>query len=161
EVFPVTEWKPIVARDVGRRLDSRNVAVEVDAGVCAEEPKPTLADEAPDVPSVVEPPAVGHAHLGDARVSGLEPPLGRGVRGVVIHEGIAVKLIPARFGDDVDDASKSPAVLGLIAARLDFDLLDELVVDGFALNAFVDVGRVDAIDDPAVFGRGRAIDRES
>ncbi len=49
----------------------------------------------------------------------------------------------------------------LVAARLDLDLVDELVVDGLALEALDDVGRVDAVDDPLVLDGGRPVDRQS
>ena len=34
-----------------------------------------------------------------------------------------MKLVAARLRDDVDDAAERPAVLGLVAAGLDLDLL--------------------------------------
>ena len=58
------------------------------------------------------------------------------------------------------DAAGVTAVLGLVARGLDFDFLDELVVDVFALDALDDVRRVDAVDQEAVLGRGRAVDRD-
>src|SRR5207253_10955088 len=66
----------------------------------------------------------------------------------------------ARLGDDVDDTAGRAAVLGLVAARLDLDLLDELAVDGLALEPLDDVGRVDAVDQEEVLRRGRAVDRD-
>ena len=71
-----------------------------------------------------------------------------------------MELVAARLRDDVDDAAERAAVLGLVAARLDLDLLDELVVDGLALDSLEDVRRVDAVDGPLVLGRGRAVDRQ-
>ena len=71
-----------------------------------------------------------------------------------------MEFVATRFRDDVDDAAERPAVLRLVAARLDLDLLDELVVDGLPLNPLEDVGRVDAVDDPLVLGGRRPIDRQ-
>ena len=46
-----------------------------------------------------------------------------------------MKLISPGLRDDVDEAFESAAVLGLVAARLDLDLLHELVVDRLALDS--------------------------
>ena len=68
-----------------------------------------------------------------------------------------MELVAAGLRDDVDHAAERPAVLGLVAAGLDLDLLDELAVDGLALEAFDDVGRVDAVDDVLVLDGCRAV----
>ena len=103
--------------------------------VRAEEPETVLHEKSAEVGSVVEPLAVGNAHLDRARVSGRELLLGRRARRVVVDEAVAVELVAAGLRDDVDDAAERAAVLGLVAAGLDLDLLHELVVDRLALDA--------------------------
>src|SRR5665811_276130 len=72
-----------------------------------------------------------------------------------------MKLVSARLRDDVDDTAERATVFGLVAAGLDLDLLDELVVDGLALEAADDGGRVDTVNDPELLRRRGAVDRES
>ncbi len=71
-----------------------------------------------------------------------------------------MELVAALLRDDVHDAAGVPAVLGLVAAGLDLDLLHELGVDRLALEPLDDVRRVDAVDQEEVLGRGGAVDRE-
>ncbi len=85
-------------------------------------------------------------------VRGLEPV------GVVVGEGVAVEFVAARLGDDVDDPAGGTPVLGLIAAGLDLELLDELVVELLALGAVLDAVGHDAVDDEAVLEPGRPVD---
>src|SRR5262249_61986133 len=80
---------------------------------------------------------------------------------VVVPEEIAVELVATGLRDDVDHAAQRSPVLGLIAAELDLDLLDELVVEGLALVAQLDAGRVDAVDDVLVLERRGAVDRDA
>ena len=77
---------------------------------------------------------------------------------VVVAEDVAVELVAARLRDHVDDAAGRAAVLGLVAAGLDVDLLDELEVELLALEAVLGAGRVDAVDVERVLGAGRAVD---
>src|SRR5262249_46362597 len=79
---------------------------------------------------------------------------------VVVPEDSAVELVPAGLRDHVDHAAGVATFLGLVAAGLDFDFLNELVVDVFALDALDDVRGVDTVDDETVLGRGRAVDRD-
>src|SRR5262249_60531895 len=89
------------------------------------------------------------------------PVIGREALVVVVPEEIAVELVATGLGDDVDHAAQRPPVLGLVAAELDLDLLDELVVEGLALVAQLDAGRVDAVDDVLVLERRGAVDRDA
>ncbi len=66
----------------------------------------------------------------------------------------------ARLGDHVDDAAERAAVLGLVAAGLDLDFLDELPVDRLPLEAADDVGRVDTVDDELVLHGGGPVDSQ-
>ena len=71
-----------------------------------------------------------------------------------------MELVAPRLRDDVDDPAGRASELGLVAAGLDLDLLDELVVDDLALDSAVDLVRVDSVDHEHVLRGGRAVDRE-
>src|SRR5204863_573028 len=77
-----------------------------------------------------------------------------------VAEHVAVELVAPRLRDDVDDPAGRASELGLVAAGLDLDLLDELVVDDLALDSAVDLVRVDSVDHEHVLRGGRAVDRE-
>ena len=136
------------------------VAGPLTRSYAAKNQRRSLTDVPAEVEAVVGSRIARTAHAGQVRIdSRHEHALGLQRIRVVIDEPVAVKGVSAGLGDDIDDAAERPAILGLIAARLDLDLLDELVVDRLALNAFQDVRRVDAVDDPLVLGRGRTVDR--
>ena len=77
---------------------------------------------------------------------------------VVVAERVAVKLVAARFRDDVDDAAGRAAELRFVAAGLHVDFADELEVELLPLEAVLHVRGVDAVDEVRVLGAGRAID---
>ena len=72
-----------------------------------------------------------------------------------------MELVGAGLGDDVDDAARRTAVLGVVAAGDDLGLLDELVGQVGRQQAEARVGRVDALDDVRVLDRGRAAQRRA
>ena len=74
-----------------------------------------------------------------------------------VHEDRSVELVTARLGDDVHDAAGGAAVLGLVSARLDVDLLDEILDEGRAERAVSRIGNVDAIDDVVLLGASRSV----
>ena len=146
--------------------------VDLDAVIRAEEPDLVLQDEPAEVGAELLADVLGEGAVQELRVAGLGEVRGRVVddlavlevrahaRVVVVAEHAAVELVAARLRDDVDDAARVAAVLGLVAARLHFDFLDELVVDVLALEALDDVRRVDAVDQEQVLRRGRPVDRD-
>jgi hypothetical protein len=69
-----------------------------------------------------------------------------------------VELIAARLGNHVDDAAGGAPVLGLVAAGLDVDLLDELEVELLALEPVLHARGVDAVDEIRVLRARRAVD---
>src|SRR6266542_5452399 len=71
-----------------------------------------------------------------------------------------MEVVAARLGDHVDRPAGGAAVLCLVPARLDLDLLDELSVDVLPLESLDDAGRVDPIDQEEVLRRGRTVDRD-
>ncbi len=79
---------------------------------------------------------------------------------VEVPEHVPVELVAAGLGDHVDHAAGIAAVLRLVAARLDLDFLDELPVEGLALEPLDDVGRVDAVDQEQILRRGRTVNRD-
>ena len=154
-----------------RTRDRLQVLVDLDAVVRAEEPDLVLHDEPAEVRAellahvlrqeVVRP----ERRLLDValpaevrRLDDLDVGAHAGI--VVVTERAAVELVSTRLRDDVDDAARVAAVLGLVAARLHLDFLDELVVDVLALEALDDVRRVDAVDQEQVLRRRRPIDRD-
>src|SRR5262249_38105756 len=52
------------------------------------------------------------------------------------------------------------SVFGFVAARLDVDLLNELVVEVLALESILDARRVDAVDEERVFCARGTVDRD-
>ena len=56
---------------------------------------------------------------------------------------------------DVDDAAGRRRRIPRDSRRLDLDFLDEVREEVLAREAADDVGRLDAVDDVAVLGRGR------
>ena len=143
----------------GRRRLGNAVAVVVDAVVRREEPEVVLDEEAAHVRAVVELLHVleGRVELvSTRRVERLGAERGR----AQVAEHVAVELVAPRLRDDVDDPAGRASELGLVAAGLDLDLLDELVVDDLALDSAVDLVRVDSVDHEHVLRGGRAVDRE-
>ena len=128
----------------------------LNAVVGAEEPEGVLQGETAEREAPVQPVVAGHERI-ELGVLGV---LVRGLQRVVVvvDEGLAMVLVAARLGDDVDDAARRAAELGLVAAGLDLELLDELVVELLALCAVLDAARHDAVDDEGVFEAGRAVD---
>ncbi len=143
----------VAGRRTGRQDGARRVR---DPVVGAEEPEPILDDVAAEVDAeVLALVAVDGAGGGDDRV-------GARLQRVVVEVGedVALELVAARLGDDVDHAAGRAAVLGLVAAGLDVDRLHELEVELLALEAVLDAGGVDAVDDERVLGAGGAVDRD-
>ncbi len=126
------------------------------AVVGAEKPEAVLHDVAAEVEPVVET-VVARREREQVRVLGmLVVGLERVV--VVVDEGVAVEVVAAGLRDDVDDAARRAAVLGLVAAGLDLELLDELVVEVLPLRAVLDAVGDHAVDDEPVLEAGRPVD---
>lgn len=78
-----------------------------------------------------------------------------------VREDLAFELVAAGQRRDVDDAAGGAAVLGVVAAGDDLDLLDEVVDDRRTDRAVLEAGGVDAVDDVLVLERGRARERHA
>ena len=78
-----------------------------------------------------------------------------------VGEDVAAEAVRPAARDDVDDAAGGAAVFGRVARRLDLDLFDEVGDQVLGRRALVEVGRLGAIDDPAVLRGTRAVDRDS
>ena len=144
----------------GRR-DAGNVAVLRDTVVGPKKPESVADEEAAEIGPRFDSFPVRNPHRGKLRIAGFEPPVCRHSRGVEVSEGIPPKRIAARFREDVDHTAERPPVLGLIPAGLDFDFLNELVVERLPLECPCRPrGRVDAVDRPLVLGRRRAVNRQ-
>jgi hypothetical protein len=72
-----------------------------------------------------------------------------------------VEGVRAALGQDVDDAAGRPAELRRVARRLDLDFFDEIGEEVLARETADDVGRLDAVDDVAILGGGRAVDHDA
>ena len=126
------------------------------AVVGAEKPQAVLHDVAAEVEAIVET-VVARREREQVRVLGmLVVGLERVV--VVVDEGVAVEVVAAGLRDDVDDAAGGAAVLGLVTAGLDLELLDELVVEIFPLRAVLDAVGDHAVDDEPVLEARRPVD---
>ncbi len=88
-----------------------------------------------------------HQGLGPGRVAG------------VVDEQVAAQRVAARLGDHVDHAAEGAAVLGLVAAGLDLDLVDEVERDAGPGPALGRVGGVELVDHVAVLERRGTHDR--
>ena len=78
-----------------------------------------------------------------------------------VEQRVAVIVVGAALGDDVDHAAGRAAVLRGVAAGLHLDFFDEVDDDVLARQAALQVGRLDAVDDVAVLAGARAVDREA
>src|SRR5439155_17006356 len=76
-------------------------------------------------------------------------------------EDVGVERVAARLRDDVQIAAREPAVLRVEAAGLHLDFLDEVGVQRLAFSAGVDAGRVQPLDDVAVLGARRSVERRA
>ena len=72
-----------------------------------------------------------------------------------------MKRVAALPRDDVDDPAQRAAELGLVAAGLDLDFVDEFEGHVLAAGAGQDVADVRAVDVEHVFQAGRAVDRDA
>ncbi len=143
----LSEVRPLLGDRLLRRV--------LDAVVGAEEPEMVLQDVAAEGGAEVE--LVEPLERPEVRlVLVLVVRLQRVV--VVIDERLAVVVVAAGLRDDVDDAAGRAAVLGLVPARLDVELLDELVVELLALRAVLDAIRQNAVDHEGVLESRRAVD---
>ena len=151
EIAVALRFHHLAGLGAGGELAAQGVGDPVVGG---EKPEAVLDQVAADVGAVV---LLGEALDGAA---GGHHRLGRRLQRVVVvvAEGVAAELVAARLGDDVDDAAGGLAVLGLVAAGLDVDLLDELEVQLLALEAVLGAGGVDAVDVVDVLGAGGAVD---
>src|SRR6266508_4695823 len=155
------------AEKAGRGRFGNAVAIAIRVVVRGEEPEAVLEEVAAEVRPVIgrldvleSAESRGHPAVVQESVVCFELLLGAEALGSVVGEDVAMKLVATGLGDDVDDAAGGPAKLGLVAAGLDLDLLDELTVDDLALHAAHDAVRMDAVDDELVFGGCRPIDRQ-
>ncbi len=80
---------------------------------------------------------------------------------LILQPDVAVPVVRAALGDDVDHATRRAAELRRVAARLDLDLFDEVGNDVLARRAALQVGGLDAVDDVAVFAGAGAVDRQA
>src|SRR5262245_56171553 len=80
--------------------------------------------------------------------------LSRELLWVAVEEGVAVKLVAAALGDDVEEAAGSLADIGSVSACLDLDLLHELKRQIRARPAEARVGDGDAVKDVVIFRAG-------
>src|SRR5262249_9056885 len=78
-----------------------------------------------------------------------------------VAEDLAVDLVAALLGDDVDDTARRPAVLGVVPAGDHLGLRDELVRQVRREATVAGVRRVDAFDDVRVLGGRRARERDA
>src|SRR6266508_2561864 len=155
------------AEKAGRGRFGNAVAIAIRVVVRGEEPEAVLEEVAAEVR-----PVIGRLDVLESAESRGDPAvvqesvvcfellLGAEALGSVVGEDVAMKLVATGLCDDVDDAAGGPAKLGLVAAGLDLDLLDELTVDDLALHAAHDAVRIDAVDDELVFRGCRPIDRQ-
>src|SRR5262249_13255501 len=125
------------------------------------EPEVVLGDVAAQVRADVDPFGGDELRLTDCEPIAYSPVVGGQALAVVVAKQVAVVLVTSGLRDDVDHAAQSPSVLGLVAAEFDFNLLDERVVQGLALVAQLDSGRVDAVNDVLVLQRRGAVDRDA
>ena len=63
-----------------------------------------------------------------------------------------MRLVASRLGDDVDHAPARAPVLRLVPARLDLDLLDEILQQRSPYRAEAGVGDVYSVDDVVALG---------
>ena len=70
-----------------------------------------------------------------------------------------MEVVTTALGDDVHDGAGRTAELGLVAAALDFNFLDEVLEQGGALDAVGRVVHLHAVDDVVALGRARAVER--
>jgi hypothetical protein len=127
--------------------------------VRGEEPELVLDDPATQAEPDVGPVVAVQAHPLKV-VVGSDLLIGAEAEGVVVDEGVAMKLVTTRLRDDVDHAAERPSVFRLIPAGLDLDFLDELPVDRLPLEAADDIRRIDTIDDELVLDGRRAVHRQ-
>ena len=99
--------------------------------------------------------AVGRRQAQRRRVAGLEPVT------LPVEAGAALEAVRAALGHHVDDATERAAELGVVAARLDLDFVEEVGNDALARHAALQVRGLDAVDDEPVLASARAIDRQT
>ena len=134
-----------------------------------EEPEAVLDDVAAQVEAALDSvPFILSVHIlvvhvfGDGVVVGADPEgiplLALHPAGAVVSDQFAVEGVSAGTGDNADDTTHGPAVLGLVTGGLNLDLFDHL--EGGALGGLtgVEARRVHTVDVEHVLGTGGAVD---
>src|SRR6185369_12918714 len=111
---------PIIIRNLGAvHIHPLQAKARIVGG---EEPEPVAENRTSQTAAQV---VVGKGELLDSRHC--EPRLSRESASAEKAEGLSPEVIAARVGDDIHDGAGGPAELGLIPARLDLKLPDEVV----------------------------------
>src|SRR4051794_6053399 len=146
------------AVDDQRGIDTRAEVGLADFVVGAEEPQAVLHDVAAAVDTVVEL-LIDRAErrragrqIGDGVIR-----IGVEAATAVVSEHIAMELVRTALGDGDDRAAGEAAVFGRKTAGQRVDFLNEVLVETLALEAFLNAGDVQAVDDVLVLTTGRTV----
>ena len=163
----VVERRCLASRVVGREhdgpvgLDQLRTITEVEPGLVAEDRPAEVENRIDAVRGIARRGGV----FGDGLIGGIQTnrrtDCARPIVVPVVDAGAAMVDVAAGLRDGADDTARRGAILGVVAARLHLDFLKEVDQHGLGGDAGAQVRRVHAVDDVAVLGARRAVDRET